>query len=369
MISIVKPDPSYSRHNLTVQCPCGRTLRAKVELAGTEIQCWDCHRKVPVPFPRSAIEGFRAFRKAWDDVFETVAFVLLVAAAAVITGLMAVPRAGVLLGTVAFVAVAFGYGMMMRRGDGAETVEEESPVEEETFGLQRWLACGAVALVSGLGLNAPFLLARGGIGHPAQLAGFLVPCLTTGTMVFLPLATLATFDHSGRRVLASVLRRRRWSVLSALAILPLSLVLLECALVFTTFFLGLFGGLMIDLIPTPFGLRERIGIPRDWFFGLGRPSDVQFLSLYWNRLGHGYTLTGAIPPSLALPGQIRIQYWANTLAERTYFIARAGLTLLIMTCLLSALAFQARCLGRIARLEGRLLAKRAPAAAVPSPTA
>lgn len=364
MISIVKPDQSYSRQNLTVQCPCGRTLRAKVELAGAEIQCWDCHRKVLVPFPRSAVEAFRAFRKGWDDVFETATFALLVAAAVVVTGLLLVPRFGVLLGVAAFGVIALVYGMMMRRGDGPETAEED-----ETPSPQRWLACAAVALLSGLGLGAPFLLAREGMGHPAQLAGFLVPCLTTAAMVLFPLATLAAFDRSGPRILAAVLRWRPWSVLLALAIVPLSLVLVECALVFATFFLGLFGGLMIDLIPAPFGLRERFGIRPDWFFRLGEPSDVQFLNLYWNRLGHGYTLTGAIPPSLTLSGQFKIQYWANNLVQRTYVIARLGLTLFIMTCLLSALALQARCLGRIARLESRLMAKRTPSAAASNLTA
>jgi len=272
----------------------------------------------------------------------------------------------VLLTAAAFVVAAFGYGLLMRWDDEPATAEDETSAEgDKTLGLRLWLASGLVALLSGLGLSAPFLLAREGIGHPAQLAGFLVPCLATVAMVFLPLATLATFDRSGPRVLANVLRWRRWSLLLAVAILPVGLVLVECALVFATFFLGIFGGLMIELIPAPDGLRDRLGVQKDWIFKFGEPCDVRFLHLYGNRLGHGYTLTGAVPPSLMLPEDLKVQYWASNLLEHSYFMARTGLTLFIMTGLLSALALQARCLGRIARLECRTTAKRAP----PNPTA
>ncbi|MDR3634113.1 MAG: hypothetical protein P4L84_09925 [Isosphaeraceae bacterium] len=367
MISIVKPDQACSRHNLTVQCPCGRTLRARIELAGSEIECWDCHCKVLVPFPRSASEVLRALRKGWDDVFETNLFPMLIGVAAVLTSMLAIPTLGVPLGIAGMVLVIIGYGVLIRR---AEDPEGDSSTEApDGTSLLHWLARGAASALFGVGLCAPFLLARGGAGHTARLAGFLVPAIVTAVMVFLPLAMLAAFDPAGPRVVPAVLRWRSRSVLLSLAILPLLLVVLECTLVFTTFFLGIFGGLMLDLVPVPPGLLSRLRVPPDWIYRFGEPADISFLGLYLNRLSHGYTLVGAIPPSLTRSTHFELQFWASNTEIPTYYAFRFALTVLINTFLLSVLALQASWLGRIGRIEGRLKVKPVPVAAEPSPAA
>ena len=137
MITIVKPDQAYSRNNLTVHCPCGRTLRAKIEQAGGEIQCWECHSKVPVPFPRSASDVIQALRRGWDDVFETGLFTMLIGVAAVLAITLTIPKLAVPLGIAELILVTFGYGDLMRR------VGDTSTEDPGTAGPLRWLARGA----------------------------------------------------------------------------------------------------------------------------------------------------------------------------------------------------------------------------------
>ena len=370
MITIVKPDQSYSRHNVTFQCPCGRSLRAKIEAAGTEIQCWDCHRMVYVPFPRSVDEAVRALRKAWDDVFESWGrFGLLVGMATVATALLLVPQFGGPLAISALVAAAFTHGALIRHAHAAELAGEARAVEDaERVSPLRWGARGVAALLFGVGLSAPFLLARAGVGRSAQLTGLLVPGIVTAVMALAPLAMLAAFAPSGPRIVPAVLRWRSRSLLLSLAVLPLSLVLLECALVFATFFLGVFGGLLLDLTTPPPFVLSRLRVPPDWLYHFGEPADITFLGLYLNRLSHGYTLLGAIPPSLTQPLDIGRQYWASSLDRPSYYAFRTVLVFLINTVLLSALALQACCMGRIAALEARLKIKPGTAS-VPTPAA
>lgn len=364
MITIVKPQTSLSRQNLTVQCACGRSLRAKVEQAGTEIACWECHRKVLVPVPRSAEEALRALRLGWNDVFETPLFAFLVGLAVVLTGLLAVPRAGVALGAAGFTLLAFGYGEIIRRvGESRDDEDDGAHTPDDAAGPLRWLARGVVAVLFGACLSAPFLLARRGPGHPAQLAGVLVPAIAFLALGVLPLGMLAAFAPAGPRVAPAVLRWRWRSVLSTLAVVPLILALTELAVIFISFFMGFFGGLMIDLIPTPPGLRVRLGVAPDWLYHFGEPADIHFLNVYFNRLSHGYTLLGAIPPSLILPRQSTDTFWASSTESEYFYYIQIALTLLITTCVLSALAFQACWLGRLARVEGRLKIKSVPAAA------
>lgn len=352
MTVIIKPPDSLSRQHLTVQCPCGRALRAKIELAGTEIPCWECHRKVLVPFPRSAGEVIHALRQGWDDVFETPLFRLLIGVAVVFTAVLAVPRWGVALGAVGFVLAAFGYGALIRRvGDAGVRGEDRAAEADEPAGPRRWLARGGAALLFGIGLSAPFLLARGGIGQPARFAGVLVPLLAVAVFGLWPLVMLAAFGPSGPRAARAIVRWRWRSALGVLALVPLTLVVLECMIVFTSFFLGFFGGLMIDLVPTPPGLRERLGVAPDWIYHFGEPADIHFLDVYFNRLCHGYTLTGAIPPSLMLPASTVDKYWATSRDADLFFIFQVAFTALIHTCVLSAFALQACWLARIGQLE------------------
>src|SRR5690242_13123692 len=114
-MSIVEPEKSSTRKFLSATCPCGRALRATVDMAGQEISCWECHRMVRVPVPRSPERAFRIIHDGLQEVFEARWLFLLFLGAAALTGVLCVPLVGVPLGALVLVLGALGYGELIRQ--------------------------------------------------------------------------------------------------------------------------------------------------------------------------------------------------------------------------------------------------------------
>src|SRR5947207_462234 len=96
-MSIVEPDRSSTRKFLTVACPCGRTLRAPVDMAGQEISCWECHRMVRVPVPRSPERAYRMIIEGLQELTEARWLIPLLLFAATLTCVLCIPHNGILV--------------------------------------------------------------------------------------------------------------------------------------------------------------------------------------------------------------------------------------------------------------------------------
>src|SRR5204863_8314293 len=92
-----------------VECPCGRTLRAGPDQAGTVIRCWSCGREVAVPYPRRQGQLVRALAgAAWDAVRPPTAVIVVLGSLA-ITAALLVPGVGPWLALGLVVAAAWEY--------------------------------------------------------------------------------------------------------------------------------------------------------------------------------------------------------------------------------------------------------------------
>src|SRR5262249_54564208 len=114
-MSIVEPDRSPTKKFLSVVCPCGRGLRASVEMAGQEISCWECHRMVRVPVPRSPEQAFRLIRDVLEGMFEGRWLILVALLATLLTSVLCVKGIGALLATGVLVIGAISYGELIRQ--------------------------------------------------------------------------------------------------------------------------------------------------------------------------------------------------------------------------------------------------------------
>jgi hypothetical protein len=346
------PGRSIARTYVTVACPCGRLLRAKAEMAGSEISCWECHRKVVVPCPRAGPEETaRALRRGWDDTFRLESLGLVFLTGALVAAVLSVPGAGVWLGTGVLVAAAAGYGELVRRG-GLIAGDRAEPRRDRP----RRLASRALATVLfGTALAAPYLLSPNGVGHAARVVGLGWLPVFAGLIVF-PSAVVVAFarDRSGplgvRRVLTSGVRHPV-AACAALAVLPLAAAVAEGLLFALANHFNMLCFLLLDLFPKPEAAGRVFGIPAHGDFSFGVAADERFLRMYAHRLGQGYTLLGAVPPSLSLrPDLLRTPY-QYSMTETGYLLGRFALTQVAATVLLAALSLQARWLALIAALE------------------
>ncbi len=104
-MSIVDPERPITRKFLQVVCPCGRALRAPTELGGEEIDCWECHRKVRVPVPKSSERAFRVITDGIRQVYEPQWLFLMFVGAAIVTGAFCINRIGIPIATAVLVLV------------------------------------------------------------------------------------------------------------------------------------------------------------------------------------------------------------------------------------------------------------------------
>src|SRR5260221_5987120 len=78
-MSIVSQDrPMIMRDHVNVKCQCGRSLRARLDHAGSTITCWDCHASVSVPVPVAPGDWVaRLLRMGARQILEGRTFTLL----------------------------------------------------------------------------------------------------------------------------------------------------------------------------------------------------------------------------------------------------------------------------------------------------
>jgi hypothetical protein len=350
-MSILIQDRSTARHYVAITCRCGRSLRAKPEQVGGEITCWDCHAPVLVPIPVAPGNWVaRLLRMGARQVLEGTTLTLIAIGALVVTLSLRIPVYGVWGAAAALSLVMAGYGELLRRGSQGDWTPRP---HVSPFGrLWRLVVC----LGAGSALTLPLFVAyRTGTSPRATVGGLL----TASVLILLvPLLMLATFGVRGRfrdrfRTIEAMLVRHPMAVLASLLILPFSLVAVEVALVLLTSSHGSFGFFTLDLFPNPRSVRIINNFP---FFGnviYHSAEESKLMEVYNWALKQGYTLIGAIPASLFMP--ISHQYWTDWVfdAPWKYLIMRMLFTVFIVTCMLAALAVQARWLGLLSTMDSR----------------
>lgn len=297
------------------------------------------------------IETALALRSGWERVFASESLGAILLAAALLTGLACIVGAGLPLAMVLLMVIAVGYGELIRRDGLFGPVDEEEPGASAR---NPWVQ-GTAAVVLALSLCAPYLLTSQGFGGAARVAGadwlYLAGCA-----VLVPLTMLMIFGHDrfgnpgARRVL-----RTAWShpfaTLFALLLVPVSAVLLEGSLVILARQFDLLGTLLADVFPNTEKLSRQLDITSFSLYAPGVSTEPGVSQLYLRQLGEGFTMLGAIPPSLSLPMSRSVYASSVVQANSPYFLFRVAATFLSATVMLSALALQARWLGVIASLE------------------
>jgi hypothetical protein len=348
-MSIVEPERGFTRKFILVRCVCGRELRAPIAMAGGEISCWECHRLVPVPVPRSPERAYFAIRDGLPEVFELPWLVALCLAAALLTAVLCVPGVGVPLGTLVLFLGALGYGELIRQCgiDYWDFDDWKKP--------GKLLARVGVALLFALGVAAPLLLGLRSSGHVPRFTtlGFFLAVLASG---LLPVAMFLTYARNDLGSLGwhrggSLLLRYPLVTFLALVIVPLGVVVAE---VVTTLFMiwqGDFRFLLLELFPGSeyYAPQHKI----EQFGNYTRPylPDPRFFHLYFRRLHQGYAFVSALPASLSAKTFVMQSPWTLELTDGDYLQIRAKHTLLVTLILLLSFALQARWLGAVATLE------------------
>ena len=344
---------------VAVTCQCGKVLRAKHEMAGSEIRCWDCHQMVLVPFPR---QGARVAQELSDGALGVIkgpGFTSIFAAAVLITALMAIPIYGLWCAGIGLILAGFAYAEIIRRISRGP-VEEPEPGWARTL-LPRSVPVFILSLLMAAGTVIPLWLWKADLHRSPHWDGTgRAIAILAWTVVPLLLWLTNSSDRNGRLGVGRCLKlaaRHPLALLLALAVVPASLVIVEAG--FGLIFFIIPGNLpffALDYMPMP-QLKEKPvifqGIPH--FLGIDYRSYPQspFIHAYFDGLRHGYTFAGAIPASLSLPTRAGLSSSAIGLYPPLYGAARVLLSMTVVTCLLTAFAIQARWLGAIPALEKR----------------
>ncbi len=233
--------------SIHVTCPCGRTLRAQPDQAGTAIQCWSCKTELVVPHPNQSARLARALADAASEAFQSPTLPLILAGAALIAASLMVPRAGPILALVLIAASVPAYGAQIR--DSGRSLSHRAAVtapptpvvvsvsapapdqDEEIEEPPPWAGPARLLLgvVAAFVLAAPLLLRNRGHALPPEGANpgvvWLLALALAGWLL-MPVVLLAAYAHDRhgplppRLVLKSLARhplatRRSWSFRSA----------------------------------------------------------------------------------------------------------------------------------------------------------
>jgi hypothetical protein len=361
--------PQYIR----LKCSCGRDLRARPEQAGSSITCWSCHASVPVPVP-VAPGGWlaRLLRVAARQVLDARIFILLALGAVSVTlalsltalgvnfgprVLRTVPRPGVWAAALALGLAMVGYGELLRRGCQGDW----APRPHVGIPARAWRAVLCLGIGVLLALPLITTTATESLPHltPKGLA------LGLAASLILPLVMLGTYFPEGTirfrlGVVVSTVRRHPRAVLASLLIVPLALPAIELLVFTLARITQTFSFMLFDLFPNHAGTRAYSLIPyytpselRMTWIDFREASDTRLLGTYADSLGQGYTLFGAISSSLALNHSNGFFLGSINLNEKGYLAFRMFFTLVMVTCMLSALAIQARWLGLLSTIDAR----------------
>jgi CheY-like chemotaxis protein len=382
-------------------CRCGRTLRARVDQAGTAIRCWSCGGNVTVPHPRVTGRLAWALAESVPRSLSLPTVVAVLAVAVLISAALVVPVAGLWLALGVCVAAAWWYGRSIRESGLAAWGRllppraaggDASGAADGTPGpglLARvwWLVLSVLSVAA---LVAPLAIRNGGgalpeVGDPFPPPGARVWAAVAllGWLV-MPLLLVTTFAHDRRGRLSPVaalaaLVRHPAATLAALLILPLGLLVMEGLIASAAWQQGSLPLLVSDLYPPPQFVSRQNGAHLVFNYD-GIVKDRLFLqfseeasSVYWLGMRRGYTLTGTLPASLTTGITARMSPELFRTTEEIYFGVRFFLSVLILTGTGLLLAIQSRWLGVTASLGSRrkgLLSGAYPAlAAAPPATA
>lgn len=306
---------------------------------------------VRVPVPHSPERAFRVISDGLRDVFEARWLLVLALGAALLTGVLCVPRIGVPLSTLVLVLGALGYGELIRQC-GIDFWDFDDWKQPGPL-LQRV----GIALVFALGVNAPLLLSPGGFGHAPRFSTFGLLLEFVGALV-LPVAMFLVYardEHGplGWRRGGGLLLRYPVATILALLVVPLGVVVAEVVLVLTTSWQSMFPFLVLDLFPGSDYFASQYDIPRYGNYTREVLPDSRFFHLYFRRVHQGFTLTGGLPATLSAKTFILSSPWTLELTDAMYLRIKAWYTLISTVILFLFMAIQSRWLGAISTLESK----------------
>jgi hypothetical protein len=284
-------------------------------------------------------------------------------AAAVFTGTLLVRRVGIPLTALALCAAAYGYGGWIRRAGAEEPEEGESGESASRTSPARIAGRVSAALIFGLGLAAPALLNPAGWRGEAVRFTPLTLAIAAPICLVWPLTMLVAFGQDGERPLGwrgarDVIQARIWEALATLLLVPAALVATELLTYTAANVVGWTPYMVIDLFRPPELLFREMGLEfRDYYHF--DPTEVPVLGrAYRHLLTRGYSFTWGIPTTLC-KSNIRLRgIWDMRLRINTFLIVRTMFTFGILVAVLAALGAQARCLGKLARLDSRTVTGR-----------
>ena len=345
---------------VTVNCACGRVLRAKSNQVGTEVRCWDCHQMVAVPLLLPKQDVARELSDGALTVIKGPGLHLILAGAALITAALFVPTYGVwcsiLVLASSLAACGEFVGRISERGS-----EDLSGGWVESL-LPRFVPKIALCLFLASGIAVPLWWINSGL-HRSPHLNLLGASILAVTWIVGPFLMLLTFGRKDANVPLGVRRclelwaRHPFAMGLTVAIVPLMLAFAEFAVSFALYLHGELSFYTLDFMPMPSAPEPPVvynGIPHYRLLDYrSLPSSV-FEEGYLAGLRAGYSFLGSIPPSLSKPTSADLDPEAIGLSKFAYLIFKGLIVMIFASFLLAAHAIQAQWIGSIPALERRM---------------
>jgi hypothetical protein len=315
---------------------------------------------------RNPHEGQRVARELSDSaliVIKGPGFNAILVASAVVTALLTIPNYGIWFSAIALTMGASAYGEIIRRASPGPT--DEPALSQSRTLLPKTIAKFLVCALMAVGTVVPLWMLNAGF-HQSPRWDVVSRSVAALAWIVLPPLMLVLYGRTeqdtplGFRSCIKSLVKHPFAALLALAVVPITLVVLEFCVALTIYLGGNLPFFALEFMPMPL-LGERNegpvmynGIP---FYHMvdyrSYPVSV-FHQGYLDGLRHGYTFVGAIPASMSLSNRAGMNASiAIGLIGPSYYIIRLIFSLAIVTSLLAAFAVQARWLGSIPALERR----------------
>lgn len=345
---------------LTVTCTCGRSLRAKPEQVGTEVRCWDCHKMVPVHDPH---EGQRVARELSDSamvVMQGPGLNATLLAAAIVTAVLAIPYWGAWVSVVAFMMGASVYGQIIRRVSRGPIGDPDSGLMSTLIPrtIPELIICSLMAA----GTVVPLWLLNAGTQQSPHW-DWLGRTMAALAWVLGPVMMLAHYARTdedaplGLRRTVRLLASHPIAAILAIAMIPMTLVLLEVGLGVIMYFSSSLPFYALDYMPMPRSPAEAVmhsGVPHYDNMDYRSFPDSLYFKGYFDGLRHGYSFVGAVPPSLSMDTRAGMDPVEGMgVFEPFYLFFRLLIIMTVLTCLFTAFAIQARWLGSMPALNRR----------------
>ncbi len=325
---------------------------------------------VPVLDP---LQGQRIARELSDGALVVIkgpGLNSVVIAAAILTAILAIPIYGTWLSVIAFTLGASAYGEILRRVSSSSAAEPD-PIWWESL-LPRSIPKGILCLLFAAGTVVPFWILNAAY-HQSPHWDSLGGAITVASWTIVPLLMLGYYGQSsqetrlGFRLTLKVLIKHPFATLLALAVIPTTLILAEVALDLILYMTGTLAFYALDFMPMPRTPHEPMmydAIPHYNTVDFRNYEDSKYIIGYFDNVRRGYSFVGAIPASLANSTRAELNLTALRIYPWLYFSIRLLITMVIVTCLLTAFAIQARWLGVIPALT-----RIRPASTTPQPPA